>query len=47
MFRFEYNIFGKDRHDTEAKIKVEETFPISGQGYMVGKLLDDTKCQYS
>ena len=29
----------------ETKIKTEEKFPISGHGYMVGKLLDDTECQ--
>ena len=28
-----------------SKIKVEERFSISGQGYTVGKLLDGTKCQ--
>ena len=28
-----------------SKIKVEEQFPISEQGYMVGKLLDGTECQ--
>ena len=28
-----------------SKIKAEERFPISEHGYMVGKLLDDTKCQ--
>ena len=28
-----------------SKIKVEERFPISEQGYMVGKLLDGTECQ--
>ena len=27
------------------KIKAEERFPISKQGYTVGKLLDDTECQ--
>ena len=27
------------------KIKAEEKFPISEQGYTVGKLLDDTECQ--
>ena len=27
------------------KIKVEERFPISEQGYTVGKLLDGTACQ--
>ena len=28
-----------------SKIKVEETFPISEQGYTLGKLLDGTECQ--
>ena len=28
-----------------SKIKVEESFPISEQGYTVGKLLDGTECQ--
>ena len=28
-----------------SKIKAEERFPISEQGYTVGKLLDDTECQ--
>ena len=28
-----------------SKIKVEERFPISEQGYMLGKLLDGTECQ--
>ena len=28
-----------------SKIKVEETFPKSEQGYMVGKLLDGSECQ--
>ena len=28
-----------------SKIKAEETFPISEQGYTVGKLLDETNCQ--
>ena len=27
------------------KIKVEETFPISEQGYTVGRLLDGSECQ--
>ena len=27
-----------------SKIKAEERFPISGQGYMIGKLLDWTEC---
>ena len=28
-----------------SKIKAEEKFPISEQGYMIGKLLDGTECQ--
>ena len=28
-----------------SKVKVEERFPISKQGYTVGKLLDGTECQ--
>ena len=28
-----------------SKITVEEKFPISEQGYMIGKLLDGTECQ--
>ena len=28
-----------------SKIKAEERFPISEQGYTVGKLLDGTECQ--
>ena len=28
-----------------SKIKIEERFPISEQGYTVGKLLDGTECQ--
>ena len=27
------------------KIKAEESFPISEQGYIMGKLLDSTECQ--
>ena len=26
-------------------IKIEEKFSISEQGYMIGKLLDETECQ--
>ena len=28
-----------------SKIKAEESFPISEQGYTMGKLLDGTECQ--
>ena len=36
---------GKLTVTRETKIKVEEKFPISGQGYTLGKLLDDMECQ--
>ena len=36
---------GKTYMSRETKIKVEEKLPISGQGYMVGKLLYNTECQ--
>ena len=29
----------------EMKVKAEEKFPISGQVYTLGKLLDNTDCQ--
>ena len=29
----------------DTKIKAEERFPIAGQGFATGKLLDDTECQ--
>ena len=36
---------GKVDTTRASKIKVEGRFPISEQGYAVGKLLDGTKCQ--
>ena len=36
---------GKTTMTRETKIKEEEKFPISGQGYTLGKLLDNTDCQ--
>ena len=36
---------GKTNMSRVSKIKVEERFPISEQGYTVGKLLDGTECQ--
>ena len=36
---------GKTTMTRETKIKVEEKFPISGQGYTLGKLLDGMECQ--
>ena len=36
---------GKVDRSKNNKIKAEESFPISEQGYTMGKLLDGTKCQ--
>ena len=36
---------GKSDRSTNDRIKAEETFPISEQGYTLGKLLDRTECQ--
>ena len=36
---------GKTDMTRDQIIKVEEKFPISGQGYMHGKLLDNTECR--
>ena len=36
---------GKVDRSKNNKIKVEESFPISEQGYTMGKLLDGTECQ--
>ena len=36
---------GKINITRASKIKAEDTFPISEQGYMMGKLLDGTECQ--
>ena len=36
---------GKVDKSRNNKIKAEESFPISEQGYTVGKLLDGTECQ--
>ena len=35
----------KTRMTRETKVKAEEKFLISGQGFTLGKLLDDTDCQ--
>ena len=37
--------FGKSNRSKTDKINAEESFPISEQGYMLGKLLDRTECQ--
>ena len=34
----------KTKMTRETKVKAEEKFPISGQGYTLGKLLDNTDC---
>ena len=36
---------GKAVKSKNSKIKAEESFPISEQGYIMGKLLDGTECQ--
>ena len=36
---------GKTKMTRATKIKVEERFPITGQGFASGKLLDGTECQ--
>ena len=36
---------GKAHRSKNNNIKVEESFPISEQGYTIGKLLDGTECQ--
>ena len=36
---------GKSDKSKNDKIKAEESFPISEQGYMLGKLLEGTECQ--
>ena len=38
---------GKSYRSKNNKIKAEESFPISEQGYTLGKLLDGTECQIS
>ena len=36
---------GQTKMTRDTKIKVEERFPITGQGFASGKLLDGTECQ--
>ena len=36
---------GKADRSKNSKIKAKETYPISEQGYNIGKLLDGTECQ--
>ena len=35
---------GKRGQTRKSEIRAEESFPISGQGYTVGKLVDKTNC---
>ena len=37
---------GKTEMMRDTKIKAEERFPITGQGFASGKLLDSTECQF-
>ena len=34
-----------EHRESQDKLKVEESFPISENGYTLGRLLDGTKCQ--
>ena len=49
--RFEENsdlsttYLGQTKMTRETRIKAEEKFPITGQGFTLGKLLDGTECQ--
>ena len=36
---------GQTKMMRDTKIKAKETFPITGQGFASGKLLDGTECQ--
>ena len=36
---------GRSDRAKDDKLKAEESFPISEQGYTLGKLLDETECQ--
>ena len=36
---------GQTKMTRDTKIKVEERFPITGQGFATGKLMDSTECQ--
>ena len=42
---FSTTYLGKSDRSKNDKLKAEESFPISEQEYMLGKLLDGTKCQ--
>ena len=36
---------GRIQRENQNKIKAEESFPISENGYTLGRLLDETECQ--
>ena len=36
---------GQTKMTRDSKIKAEKRFPITGQGFASGKLLDGTECQ--
>ena len=36
---------GQTKMTRETRIKVKEKFPITGQGFTLGRLLDGTECQ--
>ena len=42
--RLKHNLFREVWSKRKSVISVEESFPISGQGYTVGKLADKTNC---
>ena len=42
---FSTTYLGRTKMTRDTKVKVEERFPIQGQGYTMGKLLDGTDCQ--
>ena len=44
-FDLSMTYLGKTKMIRETKVKAEEKFPISGQGYTLGKLLDNTDGQ--
>ena len=43
--RPKYDIFRTDKMTKDTKIKAEERFPITDQGFAAGKLMDGTECQ--
>ena len=47
MFRPEQDIFGWNKNDVERpRLKQRRNYLIPRQGYTMGKLLDDTDCQF-